>query len=154
MFLLIINKMREPNRRKIKNKNELPAEKTKARPNVRRIGHNYERKVVKELKDLGFATAATTRATSKIMDDAKIDINGVPYNIQCKAVKTGLNVFTVLDDMESHIPKMVPERDVYVNVVFHKKEGEEVVVLRKEDFYRIIKKLLEHGITLRKYSLS
>ena len=46
--------MREPNRRKIKNKNELPAEKTKARPNVRRIGHNYERKVVKELKDLGF----------------------------------------------------------------------------------------------------
>jgi hypothetical protein len=48
MLLLITNQMREPNRRKIKNKNELPAEKTRARPNVRRIGHNYERKVVKE----------------------------------------------------------------------------------------------------------
>ena len=146
--------MRDPNRKKIKNKNELPSEKIKSKPNVRRIGHNYERKIAKEFRDMGFHRAATSRATSRIMDDAKIDINGVPYNIQCKAVKTGLNVFTVLDDMESCIPKMVPERDVYVNVVFHKKEGEEVVVLRKEDFYRIIKKLLEHGITLRKYSLN
>ena len=146
--------MREPNRRKIKNKNELSSEKAKARPNVRRIGHNYERKIVKELKELGLSTAATTRATSKIMDDAKIDINGVPYNIQCKAVKTGLNVFTVLEDMEECIPKMVPDRDVYVNVVFHKKENEEVVVLRKRDFYLIVKKLLEHGITLRRYSLN
>lgn len=152
MFLLIINKMREPNRRKIKNKNELPAEKTKARPNVRRIGHNYERKVVKELKDLGFATAATTRATSKIMDDAKIDINGVSYNIQCKAVKTGLNVFSVLDDMEATIPQLVPEREQFINIVFHKKEKNEVVVLRKEDWYLIVKKLIENGITIRKSS--
>jgi hypothetical protein len=144
--------MRAPNRRKIKNKNELSSEKTKARPNVRRIGHNYERKIVKELKELGFALAATTRATSKIMDDAKIDINGIPYNIQCKAVRTGLNVFTVLDDMDECIPKMVPDRDVYINVVFHKKEIDEVVVLRKHDWYLILKKLLEHGITLRKYS--
>jgi hypothetical protein len=144
--------MREPKRRKIKNKNELSSEKSRGRPNVRRIGHNYERKIVKELKDLGFSTAATTRATSKIMDNAKIDINGIPYNIQCKAVKTGLNVFTVLEEMEECIPKMVPERDVYVNVVFHKKESEEAVVLRKEDFYLIVKKLLQHGITLRRYS--
>jgi hypothetical protein len=110
--------MRNPSRRKIKNKNELSSEKTKSRPNVRRIGHNYERKVVKELKDLGFDRAATTRATSRIMDDAKIDINGVTYNIQCKAVKTGLNVFLVLDEMETSIPKLVPEREDYVNVVF------------------------------------
>lgn len=144
--------MREPNRRKIKNKNELSSEKVKAKPNVRRIGHNYERKIVKELKEIGFITASTTRATSKIMDDAKIDINGIPYNIQCKSVRTGLNVFSVLNDMEECIPKMVPERDIYVNVVFHKKESEEVIALRKEDFYLLIRKLLQHGIILRKNS--
>ena len=102
--------MREPKRLKIKNKNELPSEKTRHKPNVRRIGHNYERKIVKELKDLGFNRAATTRAMSRIMDDAKIDIHGVTYNIQCKAVRSGLNVFTVLDEMEEAIAKLVPER--------------------------------------------
>ena len=144
--------MRKPDRKKIKNKNELPSEKIKSKPNVRRIGHNYERKIVKELKDLGFDRAATTRATSRIMDDAKIDVNGVTYNIQCKAVKSGLNVFLVLEDMEENIPKLVPEREDYVNVVFHKKEKDEVVVLKKEDWYLIIKKLLQHGITIRKSS--
>lgn len=144
--------MREPSRRKIKNRNELPSEKTKSKPNVRRIGHNYERKIAKELRDIGFTRAATSRATSRIMDDAKIDINGVTYNIQCKAVKTGLNVFSVLDDMELTIPKLVPEREDYINIVFHKKEKDEVVVLRKEDWYLIVKKLLENGITIRKSS--
>ena len=142
--------MRDPNRKKIKNKSDLPSEKSKSRPNVRRIGHNYERKVVKELRDLGFTKATTSRASSRIMDDAKIDINGVTYNIQCKAVRSGLNVFSVLDDMEAAIPKLVPEREEYVNVVFHKKERGEVVVLRKEDWYLIVKKLLENGITIRK----
>jgi Holliday junction resolvase len=144
--------MRDPNRKKIKNRNELPSEKIKAKPNVRRIGHNYERKIAKEFRDMGFHRASTSRATSRIMDDAKIDINGITYNIQCKAVKTGLNVFLVLDEMETSIPKLVPEREDYVNVVFHKKEGDEVVVLRKTDWYLIIKKLLQNGITIRKNS--
>jgi hypothetical protein len=144
--------MRDPNRKKIRNKSDLPSEKPKARPNVRRIGHNYERKIVKELRDLGFTKATTTRASSRVMDDAKIDINGITYNIQCKAVRTGLNVFTVLGDMETAIPKLVPEREIYVNLVFHKKEGDEVVVLRKEDWYLILKKLLENGITIKKSS--
>lgn len=144
--------MREPNRKKIKNKNELSSEKIKRKPNVRRIGHNYERKIAKELRDLGFPRAATSRATSRIMDDAKIDINGVSYNIQCKAVRTGLNVFLVLDEMEKAIPNLVPEREQFINVVFHKKEGDEIVVLRKEDWYLIVKKLIENGITIRKSS--
>ena len=144
--------MRETSRRKIKNKNELSSEKIKSKPNVRRIGHNYERKIAKEFRDLGFLRASTSRATSRIMDDAKIDINGVTYNIQCKAVKTGLNVFSVLDEMDKAIPKLVPERDDYVNIVFHKKEKNEIVVLRKEDWYLIVKNLLENGITIRKSS--
>ena len=144
--------MREPKRRKIKNKNELSSERTRSKPNVRRIGHNYERKIVKELKDIGFDRASTTRAMSRIMDDAKIDIYGVTYNIQCKAVRSGLNVFSVLDDMDEAISKLIPERMDFVNVVFHKKERDEVVVLRKTDWYLIIKKLLEHGITIRKDS--
>jgi Holliday junction resolvase len=145
--------MRENSRKKIKNKNELPSEKPKAKPNVRRIGHNYERKIVIELRNLGFERALTTRMASKIMDDAKIDIYGVDYNIQCKSVRTGLNVFEVLASMEKAIPKMVPERENFINLVFHKKEAEEVVVLRKEDFYLIIKTFLENGIKLKRKNI-
>tara|TARA_R110000868_G_scaffold45813_2_gene151755 strand:- start:2482 stop:2925 length:444 start_codon:yes stop_codon:yes gene_type:complete len=145
--------MRENSRKKIKNKNELPSEKPKAKPNVRRIGHNYERKIVIELRNLGFERALTTRMASKIMDDAKIDIYGVDYNIQCKSVRTGLNVFEVLTSMEKAIPKMVPERENFINLVFHKKEAEEVVVLRKEDFYLIIKTFLENGIKLKRKNI-
>lgn len=142
--------MREPKRLKIKNKNELSSEKVKHKPNVRRIGHNYERKVAKEFKDLGYERAASTRATSRIMDDAKIDINGIPFNVQCKSVRTGLNVFTVLNEMEEFIPKLVPERELLINLVFHKKERDEIVVLRKSDWYLIVKKLLDNGITIRR----
>ena len=84
------------------------------------------------------------------MDDAKIDINGIPFNVQCKSVRTGLNVFTVLNEMEEFIPKLVPERELLINLVFHKKERDEVVVLRKSDWYLIVKKLLDNGITIRR----
>jgi hypothetical protein len=144
--------MREPKRRKIKNKNELSSEKTKSKPNVRRIGHNYERKIVKEHKDIGYQKASTTRATSRIMDDAKIDINNIPFNVQCKSVRSGLNVFTVLNEMDKGISDLVPEREIYINLIFHKKEQEEVVVMKKSDWYLIIKKLLENGLTIRKDS--
>lgn len=50
---------------------------------VRKKGHNLERQVC---KDLAFKwEAKTSRLTSRLMDNCKIDITGVPILIQCKA---------------------------------------------------------------------
>jgi len=126
----------------------------KKRVNVRRIGHSYERLIVQDHKKLGYERAASTRATSRIMDDAKIDINGIPFNIQCKSVRKGLNVFTTLNEMVEAIPKLVPEREQFINLVFHKKEREEVVVISKSDWYLVVEKLKENGIELKKPNCS
>ncbi len=51
--------------------------------NNRRKGHDLERQVVNDLKEI-FPYAKTSRATSKLMDDCGIDITGTPLLIQCK----------------------------------------------------------------------
>jgi len=54
----------------------------------KRKGNTLEQQVAKDLRTR-FPFAKTARMTSKILDDCKIDITGVPFLIQCKA---GYNV--------------------------------------------------------------
>lgn len=42
--------------------------------NNRTRGHNYERLIANELRDLGFHGVVTTRLESKSLDDKKIDL--------------------------------------------------------------------------------
>lgn len=51
---------------------------------VRKKGHNFERAIVKRLKQIGYEFAKTTRNSSKLLDDCKVDIDFVPFLIQCK----------------------------------------------------------------------
>lgn len=51
--------------------------------NNRRKGHDLERQVARDLKEL-FPFVKTTRASSKLYDDCGIDLNFVPVLIQCK----------------------------------------------------------------------
>lgn len=61
--------------------------------NNRNRGHNYERKIVKFYRDLGFEDVVTTRSESRRMDDKKVDIftphhssakTPLPFYVQCK----------------------------------------------------------------------
>lgn len=52
-------------------------------PNKRK-GDTFERQVVNDLK-AKYPFAKTARLTSRLMDNCKIDITGVPMLIQCKA---------------------------------------------------------------------
>ena len=59
----------------------------------RRRGHNYERKIVKELKEItGDDALCTSRSESKRLDDMKIDIadpNGIlPFYCQIKSTQS------------------------------------------------------------------
>jgi Holliday junction resolvase len=99
--------------------------------NGRNKGNAYERKIVRELKEIGFTDAVTSRSESKNADDAGVDIlNTGGWAIQCKAVERGLNLF----DAMSHI-----SRKYGTPVTFWKKNRKpELVVMYKEDFYNLI----------------
>jgi Holliday junction resolvase len=55
-------------------------------------GNNFERKIVKDLKDLGFQGCCTSRSESKSTDDNKIDIidknKQLPFDMQIQTKKT------------------------------------------------------------------
>jgi hypothetical protein len=99
----------------------------------RRAGHDYERKIAKEMRALGWVSAITSRYGSREKDDKKVDIMNVdPFNIQCKSVQRPVKYIALLDEMPN---------DFNFNVIFHKllHKGE-YVILKKEDFYTLIKK--------------
>lgn len=50
----------------------------------RRKGQDWERKVAKDMRELGFELAATTRSESKLLDDCLLDLCNLPFNIQLK----------------------------------------------------------------------
>jgi len=98
--------------------------------NARNKGHNYERKIRKELREMGWRACETSRYANRALDDQKVDLaNTDPYQIQCKAVERGINYHDLLGEM----PK-----NAKINCVFHKKNRKEVVVLSKQDFYNLI----------------
>jgi hypothetical protein len=108
----------------------------------RRIkGGNFEREIVNDLKELGYEKAATSRRMSRALDDAKVDIYGVPYNIQAKFVEKPINYKDLLEEVNSEITKQMPERLQYPTLIFHKRNRTSLVIMSKADFYQIIKQL-------------
>lgn len=114
----------------------------------RRKGHDAERQIARELRDIGYIHAATSRATSRQLDDAKVDINYVPFNIQSKAVKQNLNFrdyLSLINEVNDGVASLPPDhlvRITYPTVIFHKKDRQTLCVMSKEDFYNLIKKRL------------
>ncbi len=109
----------------------------KKKINGRTKGHSYERALVKLFKELGFSACTTSRLSSKALDDAKVDLFGLPINVQAKAVEKMGCLHSVLESM----PK-----DDKVNVVFHKKNNKgSIVAMSDKDFLKIMKALIELG---------
>ncbi len=95
-------------------------------------GSSYERALAKLFRELGFESCTTSRYSSKEMDDKKVDLCGLPINVQCKAVERLGCVHKILDSL----PK-----DDKINVVFHKKNRlGTIVCLTQDDFLMLLKK--------------
>ena len=99
--------------------------------NVRRKGHNIELLYRGMFKAMGF-DCETSRYASRKHDDCKIDLVGLPFNLQIKAgLQRGLNPAKVLTEMEDAISKKFhsndKERNYYNFVIWHKqgKQGRE-----------------------------
>lgn len=103
-------------------------EKAKSRGKTnRRKGHNAERHYVNIFKDLGYDFCQTSRYGSRIHDNAKIDLIGLPFNIQIKAGKQkNMNPGKELFGMSMLISNMFPPEDnihLKPNLIIHRKDG-------------------------------
>jgi len=98
----------------------------------RKKGHDFERIICGEIRDLGFQ-AVTSRSQDRRLDDMGVDIvTDLPFNIQCKATKSSPAYQTLLKGM----PK---DKDC---IIFHAKPyREDLVVMNKSTFYDLIKKI-------------
>jgi|SRR5210317_1602053 len=115
-------------------------------------GHNAEREFRTEFRALGYLNCETSRYASRKHDDCKVDLVGIPFNVQIKAGKQrGMNPSKVLLDMEEALKEGFPadkhEHDK-IKVLIHKKDGkrgrprtqyDDLVTITWEDFKRLIK---------------
>lgn len=118
--------------------------------NNRRRGHNFEREICKIFKELGYTTAKTSRQASRLLDECKVDLWGIPYNIQCKeGVQKNLSYSKVLSEMRELLAINFPSHDKQIDfpkIVIHKKlpfgkkrqPEDTLVVTTLEEFLKII----------------
>jgi len=107
----------------------------------RQRGNEYERRIAKELNELGF-DVVTSRSESKRADDNKVDLidlsHKLPVSLQLKRVTSTPQYFKIRE--ESTVPNknfaLLWNKQKNVNGRFMS-EGE-VVILDKEMFYQLI----------------
>jgi len=110
----------------------------------RTSGHNFERVIVKDMKELGF-NVVTARSESRSMDNKQVDIfsplgveNPLPFYIQCKNSKNKPKYQELLEDMpQDRIPVIFHRQTHKANSRFVT-DGD-YVIIRKKDFYKLIK---------------
>lgn len=123
---------------------ESPKKKrTRSKSYSRTKGHNYEQKIVRELKELGFKNVVTSRSESKAMDDNKVDIidkdDLLPCKLQLKSTQSIPSYFKIRSESTVN-----PEEFV---IIWSKQEKREVnivsvgeaVIMDKNLFYKLIK---------------
>jgi len=116
----------------------------------RRKGHNAERKYADEFRKLGFEECKTSRFESKSLDDAKVDLANIPFNIQIKAgYKRGINYKELLKSIKESLEKSHKDRLELPTLILHEKdvgkgkkrtEFDTLVILTFEDFKKLLNK--------------
>jgi hypothetical protein len=111
----------------------------------RNAGHNYERKLAKEFRDvLGEEKCKTSRQASRLLDSCKVDLDSDFVNVQAKNVASNINYKELSKEIKTALSNDLPNRLALPTVIFHKKQSVELVVMEKEDFYKIIKVYKKH----------
>lgn len=89
----------------MKKQDDVSEEKTKRKRNpksARRKGHEFERKIAQELRDLGYTGVVTSRSESKSMDDKKVDLIDTENRLKCllqlKSTQATPNYFKIREE--------------------------------------------------------
>lgn len=105
----------------------------------RTAGHNYERQLAKEHRDiLGEESCKTSRQASRLLDECKVDLNSTFHNLQAKNVRNNIDYHSLILEIRDLLKEHFPERLDLPTAVFHKKRGKEVVALLKDDYYKLL----------------
>ncbi len=116
---------------------------TRNKNNSKRRGNSYERKIVNELKELGF-NVVTSRSESKNMDNMKVDIidkDGLLPYIQVKLTQSTPNYFNISEECPlKDRPFVILWNKTFPTEKTFRSIGE-VAILPKEYFYYLIKNL-------------
>ena len=113
----------------------------------RNKGNAYERKIIKELTDIGYKGLKSSRSVSKNLDNAKIDIaeteDKLPCYVQCKSTQNTPSVKKINEEVGYKDKPLA----IFWNIQ-EKKEGNvnitscgEYVIIPKEFFYQLIKQI-------------
>lgn len=100
--------------------------------NNRRAGHNLEREIAEEWRQMGFTSCTTSRYSSREMDDQCVDLCGTdPFYVQTKRYKSAPSYHAVLRDM--------PKDSDHYNVIIHRRPNQgDVAVMDKKTFYAMV----------------
>ena len=101
-------------------------------------GHNYERQLAKEFREiLGDEDCRTSRQSSRLLDDCKVDLDCYFLNIHAKNVRNNINYSELLNDIKEAIDEKLKKRSELPIAIFHKKQSKEMIIISKEDFYKL-----------------
>jgi len=110
-------------------------------------GHDFERYLAKIFRALGHSYCKTSRQASKLLDDSKVDLAFIPFNVQAKSVVANINYQTIFNDMETALIANYPPTDPQRNhpkMIFHKKgrkKYDSVVVMEEGEFIELLKQV-------------
>jgi len=132
-------------------KDESKIKIVKKAKNSRTKGHNWEREIAKMFReDLEFKNAKTSRYASRLLDDCKVDIAGVPFLIQAKAgyEKNRPKFEEIFKEIETELLKNYNKTDKihqYPKVIIHKLSGKSkyhnFAIMPYNDFKALLLKL-------------
>lgn len=101
-------------------------DRSKIARNNRQKGHHSERYYAEVFRELGFRFCKTSRLASRMLDNCKIDLSFLPFNVQIKGgVHKGLAPGKVLNKMQGLIKEKFPPFDpVHENpsILIHRKK--------------------------------
>ena len=121
----------------------------------RSVGHSYERKTAKRLREeLGWKHVVTSRSESKTRDDQKVDLmnhdeytnSRMLFDIQCKNTTVNVNYHKLMGEM--------PDLEETMPVILHNKTQKaedgskfmkvgEYALMKADDWYTLMSELEE-----------
>lgn len=94
-------------------------------------GHRFERRIINELKEMGYE-AVSSRSESKNMDDKGVDIiSDFPFYIQCK------NTMRMPEPWKIFM-KMPPEKPPII--IWTKNHKEDLIIMKKDELWKLLEK--------------
>lgn len=114
--------------------------------NNRAKGHLLETKIAKDMRDIGYTFAKTSRQASRLLDDCQIDIAGVPYNIQAKSgyEKSRPKFDVISRSITENLIKNYPPEDAqhgHPTILIHKLPGGQIIASIDYSFLLTLLKL-------------